>query len=106
MNEAEVLRAAWQRLEDVRDPELPVSVVALGLVRDVSIHRGRLRVALTFTSMGCPWLEWIERDVRAALEGLDGVQDIEIEEAWERPWTREDLRDDARKVLRDIGVVP
>lgn len=101
---ADVVAAAWERLESVHDPELPVSVVAMGLIRGIALDGARLRVELTFTSMGCPWKEWIERDVREALLSLPGIEEVEIEHVWARPWTRGDLRDDARRELRLVGI--
>lgn len=97
---------AIQALETVIDPELCVSVVSMGLIRGVEVTDGVARVKLTFTSMGCPWTEWIERDIRTALLALEGIHQVDLEIVWDRPWSRGDLRPDAREKLRRMGISP
>jgi metal-sulfur cluster biosynthetic enzyme len=87
----------------VDDPEFPVSVVDMGLVRGLSLEGATARVRLTYTSMGCPCKEMIADDVRAALLAVDGVEAVEVEEVWE-PWTHRDLSARGRRTLREIGV--
>lgn len=91
-------------LRDVQDPELPVSIVDLGLVRGVSVDGETITVKLTFTSLACPCTEMIREDVTARLEGLDGVTRVEIQEVFEA-WTREHMSDEARAVLRTLAVI-
>jgi metal-sulfur cluster biosynthetic enzyme len=95
---------AWKALEDVMDPELGVSVVAMGLIRDLSVDDGVARVKLTFTSMGCPWTDWIERGISEKLRSLGGVQAIALEVVWDKPWSRNDLRPDARERFKKMGI--
>jgi metal-sulfur cluster biosynthetic enzyme len=80
---AEVTRT----LEDVHDPELGLSVVALGLVYGVDITEGRVRVTMTLTTPGCPnhdaMLDW----VRQAVMALPGVEDVEVVITFDPPWT-------------------
>ena len=102
---AEVARA-YRALEQVMDPEFPISVVAMGLVRGIEIEEGIARVTLTYTSMGCPWTDWIEREVREKLLELDGITGVRIDVAWDKPWTRDDLAPAARIVLKKLGVSP
>jgi metal-sulfur cluster biosynthetic enzyme len=99
------LAAAREALERVRDPELGVSIVALGLVRALVVEQGVARVELTFTSMGCPWMESIRGDVERALLGVPGVQAVVVEEVWHHFWTARDVREDARAQLRVLGIV-
>lgn len=91
-------------LRDVRDPELPVSVVDLGLVRGVDVDGGRVTVRLTFTSLACPCTDVVVADVRERLLALDGVDEVAVEEVFER-WTRDDLSPHAREVLRALAVI-
>ena len=90
-------------LSGVHDPEYPISVVDMGLIRGLHVEGGRARVRLTYTSMGCPCKEMIADDVRDALLRVEGVDDVEVEEVFE-PWTHRDLTRRARTTLRELGV--
>ena len=87
----------------VNDPEYPISVVDMGLIRGLAVEGDTARVRLTYTSMGCPCKEMIADDVRDALLAVDGVQRVEVEEVYE-PWTHRDLTPRARRTMRGLGV--
>ena len=87
----------------VNDPEYPISVVDMGLIRGLVVEGDTARVRLTYTSMGCPCKEMIADDVRDALLALDGVERVEVEEVYE-PWTHRDLTPRARRTMRGLGV--
>lgn len=91
-------------LESARDPELGVSLVGLGLVQDVHVEGACAQVKLTFTSMGCPWMDWIQDSVRDALLRVPEIASVAIEVVWDRPWTPQSLRGDARRTLQDLGI--
>lgn len=91
-------------LREVLDPEYPVSVVDLGLIRGVAVQGGEVRVRLTFTSMGCPCMEMIQDDIVARLGRLPGVDRVTLEVVWE-PWTRAHISEEGWRRLRGVGVV-
>ncbi|KIX84437.1 metal-sulfur cluster assembly factor [Thermus filiformis] len=93
----------WEALKEVLDPEYPVSVVDLGLVRGVDYEDSRARVFLTFTSLGCPCTEIIKEDIRSRLLKVEGVETVEIEEVFE-PWSAEDISPRGRMILLQLGV--
>jgi metal-sulfur cluster biosynthetic enzyme len=90
-------------LQDVQDPEFPISIVDMGLVRGVALDAGTAHVKLTYTSMGCPCQDLIKADVRERLLALDGVDDVVIEEVFEE-WTRANMSRRGVKALRTLGV--
>jgi metal-sulfur cluster biosynthetic enzyme len=92
-----------QALAEVLDPEYPVSLRDLGLVRDVEIADGTARVAISYCSLGCPCIDMIEQDVEERLMQLDGVDRVEVVESFE-PWTREDVTRKGLVLLRRAGV--
>jgi metal-sulfur cluster biosynthetic enzyme len=92
-----------EALRDVLDPEYPVSIVDLGLVRGVSVDGTTAHVEITYTSLGCPCTELIQDDIRDRLLLVEGVEQVEIEEVFE-PWTRRDISATGLKVLRETGV--
>lgn len=96
--------AVWTALEGVEDPELPLSIADLGLIRRLDITRGRVRVGLTYTSLACPCNEMIREDVEAALAAVPGVAAVTVDEVLE-PWSREDVTPRGRELLRAVAVV-
>ncbi len=68
-----------ERLKGVMDPELGISIVDLGMVKGIRVEGGRLALKIALTVEGCPLKEKIERDVRGALEGLEGAGQVELE---------------------------
>ncbi len=93
-----------QALQEVLDPEYPVSIVDLGLIRGVNVEDSTVRVCMTYTSMGCPCMEMIQDDIRERLLRLPGIDRVEIEVVWE-PWSRAHITEQGLKDLRRVGVV-
>jgi metal-sulfur cluster biosynthetic enzyme len=91
-------------LHEVLDPELPISLVDLGLIYDVRYRDGRVEVDLTFTATACPCMEFIREDVRDRLLMESWIREVEIQDVWDPPWTRERISDRGRAQLRDLGV--
>ena len=97
--------AAWEALRDVLDPEWPVSIVDLGLVRSVDVDDGVARVRLTPTSTACPCLDWIRGDVRRRLLQEPGIRDVRVEVVWEQ-WSPARMSERAREAFRRWGTAP
>ena len=95
--------AVWAALAEVQDPELPVGIVDLGLVRSVRVEGTAVAVGLTFTSIACPCTDLLTEDVKARVASLEGVASVEVEELFE-PWSRDDLTEEGRVALRALGV--
>jgi metal-sulfur cluster biosynthetic enzyme len=97
----------WDALRRVEDPEIPVSVVGMGLIVSLAFNSEERRVNLqiTFTSMGCPAMEFIEEDIRDALLEDPDVDQVQIEVVWDPVWTKDRLRDDARATMRRLGIL-
>src|ERR1041384_6916306 len=79
--------AARNALRQVKDPELDMNIIDLGLVYDVEIVEGEVRVKMTLTSPGCPAGPMITNDAYRVLRGLEGVKDVDIEIVCETYWT-------------------
>lgn len=91
-------------LADVEDPELPVGLVDLGLVRRLHVDAGAVTVGLTYTSLACPCVEMIREDVEEAVGAIDGVASVEVQDVLE-PWSRDDLTPTGRALLATVAVV-
>ena len=96
----------WKALHDVEDPEIPVSVVGMGLIVSLEYDPGEraANVQLTFTAMGCPAMDFIQDDVRAALEADPEVDQVNIEVVWDPVWTKDRIRTEARARMRELGI--
>jgi metal-sulfur cluster biosynthetic enzyme len=90
-------------LTEVLDPEFPVSLVDMGLIRDVEIEDGTARVAISYCSLGCPCISLIEQDVEERLLQLVGIERVEVVESFD-PWTRKDISRKGLALLRRAGV--
>jgi len=103
----EVEGRLWRALQDVEDPEIPISVVGMGLIVSLA-YRAEERAVdleLTFTAMGCPATDFIEDDIRERLLAEPDVEAVRIEVVWDPVWTRSRIREDARARMRELGIV-
>lgn len=96
--------ALWDALRDVTDPEIPISVVDMGLIVDLKQHDEIVEVKLTFTAMGCPAMEFIMDDIRDRLLREPGVQQVNIEIVWEPVWTKARLSEEGIEIMRTWGI--
>jgi len=95
----------WQALQDVEDPEIPISVVNMGLIVGIAYEEGIVDLKLTFTAMGCPAMDFIQDDIRERLLQEEDVDDVRIEIVWDPVWTRKMIREEARETMRGLGIV-
>ena len=89
----------FEALRHVEDPELGMDIVDLGLVYDVEIDEGEVRVIMTLTSPGCPAGPMITNDVYRVLRALEGVKDVNIDIVWEPYWTPERIDPKIRALM-------
>lgn len=103
----EVEARLWTALREVEDPEIPVSVVGMGLIVSIAYRPEdrSVELELTFTAMGCPATEFIEDDIRERLLAEPDVDAVRIEVVWDPVWTRSRIREDARATMRGLGIV-
>ena len=95
----------WDLLDRVMDPEIPViSVVDLGIVRDVREGADGLEVVITPTYSGCPATRQIEQDICAALAraGMDAKLRVVLSPAWTTDW----ISQAGREKLEGYGIAP
>jgi metal-sulfur cluster biosynthetic enzyme len=88
-----------QALRQVEDPELGMDIVDLGLMYDVELENGKVKVIHTLTSMGCPVGPMIQQQIDEVVRALPGVDDVEVELTWDPPWTPEKMSEDAKFIL-------
>ncbi len=76
-------------LKAVKDPELGLDLVVLGLIYDISVVGADVKATISLTSPLCPVAGQIVEDVKQAIEGVEGVETAEVELTFEPPWTPE-----------------
>lgn len=96
--------AVWDALYAVEDPEMPVSIVDLGLIYDVEVEDGTARVDMTLTYSGCPARDMLQDDVREAVASVDGVDEVDLRLVWSPEWSVELVTESGKEDLRDFGL--
>jgi ring-1,2-phenylacetyl-CoA epoxidase subunit PaaD len=96
----------WSILEEVNDPEVPVlSVIDLGIVREVNVRDQEVEVVITPTYSGCPAMDVISMDIRIALLRR-GYKQIRIRTVLTPAWTTEWMSERGKEKLREYGIAP
>jgi ring-1,2-phenylacetyl-CoA epoxidase subunit PaaD len=99
--------AIWAALEDVKDPEIPpVSVVDMGMVKQVQVDGGQVLVEMMPTFVGCPALDIIRKSVTTRLLQVEGVEGVEVKFVFDPPWTSERITEQGRERLKSFGIAP
>jgi metal-sulfur cluster biosynthetic enzyme len=97
----------WSALRGVQDPEIPISVVGMGLIVSLA-YLAETRTAdvqITYTAMGCPAMEFIQDDIREALLADPDVDAVDLEVVWDPVWTKSRIREESRATMRRLGIV-
>jgi ring-1,2-phenylacetyl-CoA epoxidase subunit PaaD len=91
-------------ISEVKDPEIPVlSISDLGILRTVEISDEKIYILITPTYSGCPAMETIEQDIRAALE-KHGFERVEIKQVLSPAWTSDWMSETGKQKLRNYGI--
>lgn len=95
VTEAEIKKA----LRKVKDPELNLDLVVLGLIYDIRIDGGTVDVTMSLTSPGCPVAGELLTQARQAVEGVPGVEKADVELTFSPPWTADRMNPTIRAAL-------
>lgn len=100
INEAEVIDA----LHECYDPEIPVNIVDLGLIYDVSINNeeGSVHITMTLTAMGCPMAGEVIDEVQMRVSEVPNVKSCQVEMTFDPPWSPDRMTEDAKW---ELGMV-
>jgi FeS assembly SUF system protein len=89
-----------EALKTVRDPEIPVNLVDLGLIYELIVNRdGTVYVEMTLTTPACPVAGALPGQVRDAIAAVPGVQDARVKLVWTPPWTKDRMSEEAKLEL-------
>jgi ring-1,2-phenylacetyl-CoA epoxidase subunit PaaD len=97
--------AVWAALDEIPDPEIPViSLVDLGVVRDVAVDGAHVRIEFTPTFLGCPALEVMRRAMEEKVEALGGEPEVAVIQ--DDSWSTDRISPAGREKLREAGLAP
>ncbi len=89
-----------KKLDEIYDPEIPVSIYELGLIYDVRINKKQeVKIVMTLTSPSCPVAESLPEEVRQEVEKIRGVKSAEVEITFEPPWEKSMMSEEAKLEL-------
>jgi metal-sulfur cluster biosynthetic enzyme len=99
-------RRVWQALYSVQDPEMPVSIVDLGLIYGVEVDEaaGTARIQMTLTYTGCPARDMLLGEVKRAVEDVAGIDEAAVTLVWSPGWTVDMVTETGEEALRDFGL--
>ncbi|GIU72621.1 MAG: hypothetical protein KatS3mg003_2332 [Candidatus Nitrosocaldaceae archaeon] len=87
-------------LKKCMDPEIPLSVVDLGLIYGIDINENNdVNIKMTMTTKGCPLHDTLVRDVKNALKDIKGLGNVNVEIVWDPPWTPERMSEEAKEKI-------
>ncbi|WP_456410086.1 metal-sulfur cluster assembly factor [Oceanithermus sp.] len=93
-----------EALKVVKDPEIPVNVVDLGLVYNVDVKpNGMVDIDMTLTAIGCPVQDMIKADAELAVMRVPGVKGVNVDFVWSPPWTPAKMTEEGKKQMRMFG---
>ena len=89
----------YEQLRQVYDPEIPVNIVDLGLVYDVTLEGPTVKITMTLTSQSCPEARTIPEMMKRRCNTIEGVEGTEIEIVWEPIWGPHRISEEGKKIL-------
>jgi metal-sulfur cluster biosynthetic enzyme len=93
-----------EALKIVKDPEIPVNIVDLGLVYDAEVKEdGVVDITMTLTSIGCPAQDIVKADAEIAVMRLEGVNAVNVDFIWSPPWSPAKMTEDGKRQMRMFG---
>jgi ring-1,2-phenylacetyl-CoA epoxidase subunit PaaD len=97
--------AVWGALAEIPDPEIPViSLVDLGVIRDVDVDEQRVRIEFTPTFLGCPALEVMKGAMEEQVRALGGEPEVDV--VLDDSWSTDRITPEGREKLRAAGFAP
>ncbi len=99
--------AVRDALQTVYDPELPtLTVLDLGMVRDVRYQDGTVEVSMMPTFVGCPAIPMLRKNVEQALMKVPGVERVSVQFVFDETWTTERISEEGKRKLQEFGIAP
>jgi FeS assembly SUF system protein len=99
-DDTELLEPVLEALKTVQDPEIPVNLVELGLIYELTVKKGGIvYVEMTLTTPACPVAQSMPGEVENAVAGVPGVNEVRVKLVWTPPWDRDRMSEEAKLEL-------
>lgn len=99
-DDLELLEPVLDALKTVRDPEIPINLVDLGLIYELTVKKGGIvYVEMTLTTPACPVAQSMPGEVEAAVGAVPGVAEVRVKLVWSPPWDRDRMSEEAKLEL-------
>jgi len=96
----------FELLSSVVDPEIPVLTLQdLGVLRDISVENGKIKVTITPTYAGCPAMDTMQADIETTLAQA-GYENVTVQQSLSPAWTTDWMSETGREKLRAYGIAP
>ena len=106
MDQSDTEKRIWEILETVCDPEIPVlSIIDMGIVRDVKLNNEEVEIIITPTYSGCPAMDAISMDIRLKLIE-QGFNKVKISSVISPAWTTDWMSESGKQKLKEYGIAP
>ena len=101
-----LIKQIWKLLGEVMDPEVPVlSVIDLGIVREIKDGEDDVEVIITPTYSGCPAMDVIRSNIQMHLLA-NGYKNVKVTQTLSPPWTTEWMTEEGKRKLKEYGIAP
>ncbi|OGK64804.1 hypothetical protein A2313_00265 [Candidatus Roizmanbacteria bacterium RIFOXYB2_FULL_41_10] len=89
-------KQVWQKLAEIPDPELNISIVDLGLIYKVKIKDGQAKITMTLTTIGCPLFGTIQKSIENKVSELKQIDNVKIDLTFKPAWSMDRMSQDAK----------
>ena len=91
-------------LKQCMDPEIPISIVDLGLIYGIDIsEKNDVNIKMTMTTKGCPLHDTMVDDVKRYTRKVAGVNNVNVDIVWDPPWSMDKISDEAKSMMKNMG---
>jgi metal-sulfur cluster biosynthetic enzyme len=99
-----MIQKIYEIMKEIYDPEIPLDIVNLGLIKNININNGEINIVMTLTSPDCPLANVIITNIRnKLLQELEDVEKVNIHLDFTKSWTTDEISPDGREKLRKLG---
>ena len=87
-------------IKKIYDPEIPVNIYELGLIYDININENKeVNIKMTLTTPNCPVAESLPKEVKDSVNGIEGVEKVDLDLVWDPPWDKSMMSEAAKLEL-------
>jgi|TARA_B100001540_G_scaffold272209_1_gene256394 FeS assembly SUF system protein len=89
-----------KEIKKIYDPEIPVNIYELGLIYDININENKeVNIKMTLTTPNCPVAESLPKEVKDSVNGIEGVEKVDLDLVWDPPWDKSMMSEAAKLEL-------